>query len=95
MGRRHDEAEFLAAMNRYREFMVINGQREFTVAVEQSLEDFIECQHSRASWARLAMGHERSQRFDAELALLLTPHLRSGALHFQVRTTLTWGRPTL
>jgi trans-aconitate methyltransferase len=95
IGRRHDEAEFLAEMNRYREFMAIHGQREFTTAVEQSLEDFIECQHSRASWARSAMGYERCGRFDAELEELLTPHLRTGALHFQVRTTLIWGRPSL
>ena len=95
MGRRHNEAEFGVAMNRYQQFMVIHGQREFTAPIEQPLQDFIECQHSRASWARAAMGHERSQCFDAELAQLLTPHLRSGALHFQVRTTLTWGRPTL
>ena len=94
MGRRHDQAEFIAEMNRYRGFMAIHGQREFITAVEQSLEDLIECQHSRASWARAAMGHDRSRRFDAELAQLLTPHLRSGALRFQVRTTLIWGRPS-
>ena len=95
MGRRYDETAFRAGMNRYQAFMSIHGQREFTAPIEQPLGDFIECQHSRASWARSAMGHERCRRFDAELEELLAPHLHSGELHFQVRTTLTWGRPTL
>ena len=95
MGRRHNEAEFGVAMNRYQEFMVIHGQREFVAPVEQPLNDFIECQHSRASWARAVMGLERSEHYDAELKELLTPHVRAGALHFQVRTALTWSRPTL
>lgn len=95
MGRRHNETEFGAAMNRYQEFMVIEGRGEFVGAVEQSPDDFIECQHSRATWAREKLGPEPCRRFDAELKELLTPHLRGGVLHFLVRTTLTWGRPNL
>lgn len=93
MGRRHDEIEYLAAMNRYQEFVVVGGRREFVSAVTQPVDEFVACQHSRASWARALMGPERSAGFDAELAELLTPHARAGKLHYQVRTGLTWGRP--
>jgi hypothetical protein len=31
--------------------------------------------------------------FDERMRVVLLPHVRDGALHYQVRTRIEWGRP--
>lgn len=63
------------------------------VTFEQSVEDYLTCQHSRASLARETLGPELTEHFDAELRRILAPHARDGRLRYQVRTRIEWGRP--
>ena len=68
------------------------GVETFTAQVEQSVEDLIEAEHSRASWARAKMG-DLADAFDADLRTVLTPYARGGKVNFEVSSRLTWGRP--
>lgn len=68
------------------------GVETFTAQVEQAVDDLIEAEHSRASWARAKMG-DLAGAFDAELRGVLEPHAQAGRVSFEVRTQLSWGRP--
>ncbi|WP_117190619.1 class I SAM-dependent methyltransferase [Rhizobium terrae] len=59
-------------------------------AIEQSIGDFIRCQHSRDTFAPHKLG-SLIEAFDAELADILKPYARNGLLSFTVRSTLVWG----
>ena len=68
------------------------GRETFSAPATRSMEDLIEAEHSRATWARSKMG-ERAADFDADLRAVLAPHATDGMLAFGVRSNLTWGRP--
>ena len=68
------------------------GVETFTALVEQAVDDLIEAEHSRASWARAKMG-DLAGAFDAELRAVLEPHAQAGRVSFEVRSQLSWGRP--
>ena len=75
----------------YKAFLDIEGSESFLSApFEQSIEDFIGCQHSRDTFApsRLA---DRMNEFDGELREMLAPYASEGKLSFVVRTKLVWG----
>lgn len=69
-----------------------HGAETFTASVEQPIEDLIEAEHSRATWARAKMG-ELAGAFDADLRAVLARHARDGAVRFEVESRLAWGRP--
>lgn len=69
-----------------------HGAQIFTACVEQPVEDLIEAEHSRATWARSKMG-DLAEAFDADLRAVLAPHARGGAVRFEIASRLTWGRP--
>lgn len=86
--RPHWQAESWSA---YKAFLDIDGSEHFHSApFEQSVEDFVRCQHSRDTFApsRLA---GRMNEFDGELGEMLAPYAREGKLSFIVRTKLVWG----
>ncbi|MGH7781199.1 MAG: class I SAM-dependent methyltransferase [Candidatus Binataceae bacterium] len=60
--------------------------------IVQSVEDYLRCQHSRASWSENHLGAEASREFDARMAELLNPHAVNGMLKFAVQTRIEWGR---
>lgn len=62
-------------------------------AFRQRLEDYIACQHSRASFAPGVMGAALAAEFDAALAETLAPHADAGWIRFDRRTRMEWGRP--
>jgi SAM-dependent methyltransferase len=70
----------------------VAGQETFTAQVVQSVDDLIEAEHSRATWARAKMG-ARAADFDADLRAVLASHVQDGAVAFEVRSRLAWGRP--
>jgi SAM-dependent methyltransferase len=75
----------------YKAFLDIEStEHVLSAPFEQSVEDFIACQHSRDTFApsRLA---DRMGAFDAELGEMLAPYAREGKLDFTVRTKLVWG----
>jgi hypothetical protein len=72
----------------------VAGDTVFTAEVEQSIDDFIEAQHSRATWARRRM-RGLAAAFDKDIRAALEPCATSGRVRFQVKSRLTWGRPRL
>lgn len=62
-------------------------------AVRQSIDDFLACQHSRATWSYDFMGDAMAAEFDARLRAILAPHARDGMLEYAVRTRVEWGLP--
>ena len=93
VARPHDPQAYRAAMTRHEAWMDIDGRRSFAAPVLQPVEDFIELQHSRASFARHNLAeHEADYR--RELAEILAPFADdAGVLSYEVSTDLTWGRP--
>ncbi len=61
--------------------------------VTQSVDDYLRCQHSRATWSEDYMGPALTEEFDTKMRALLAPHARSGILHYFVRSRLEWGKP--
>ena len=59
----------------------------------QRIDDYIACQHSRASFAPDAMGPRLAQEFDSALHAILTPHAEDGWVRYDRRTRIEWGRP--
>ena len=92
VGRPYDETR-LKDVQSYRNWMDIEGERAFEFSFDQRVEDFIECQHSRATWARAKMGGDLADEFDRELREVVEPHAKEGTLSYTVRTELVWGRP--
>lgn len=93
LGRDYDPGGYHDSMTAYQCWIAVAGQRTFQMPVTQSIDEFIECQHSRATWSRRNLGAERAARFDAELRELLLPHSIEGAVRFTVETRLVWGTP--
>ena len=92
MGGVYDPDGYRAKMNAYHAWLDIHGTQTFSQIVEQPVDDFIACQHSRATWARNRMGPKLSQQFDTELRDLLSNHSCDDQLCYQVETTVTVGR---
>lgn len=63
--------------------------------VRQSIENYLACQHSRATWSIEFMGQQMAAEFDARLRALLAPHAPDGVLDYVVQTRIEWGRPLL
>ncbi|HUO90277.1 MAG TPA: methyltransferase domain-containing protein [Rhizomicrobium sp.] len=61
--------------------------------VRQPVEDYIACQHSRATWSVDFMGAEMAAEFDARLRALLLAHASDGMLDYVVQTRVEWGLP--
>jgi hypothetical protein len=60
--------------------------------VTQSIEDYLRCQHSRATWSEDHLGAEASREFDAGITKLLSRYVIAGMLEFAVQTRIEWGR---
>ena len=74
-------------MRAWRRWVNVSEETTFSRPVAQTVESFIECQHSRATWARTVMGTELATEFDAEIRELLTPHVDSGQLRYEMTTS--------
>lgn len=89
----YDPAGFKDEANRHEKWIDIAGRKEFINFIEQPLEEFVESQHSRATWARNAMGKTLSDEFDRELIALMNPFAENGKLYLNIPFSVTWGRP--
>jgi SAM-dependent methyltransferase len=89
----YDEPAFVAEGRRYEPWLDIAGRETFTFSFRQSVEDYISCQHSRASWSRTRMGAALSAEFDRDLDTLLRPWAQDGLLTMELTSELTWGAP--
>jgi len=91
--RAYDPVAAAAEATRHEAWMDIAGRESFAFTFPQRLEDFIEGQHSRATWSRAAMGEALAGEFDAELDALMRPFAVDGMLALEMVSHLTWGAP--
>ncbi len=71
----------------------MQGERSFTCDHSETIEGFVACQHSRATWTRAVTGSALASEFDEDLRTTLAPFATDGRLHFQVKSSLCWGTP--
>ena len=93
LGGVYSPAAFGAEAARHEPWLDIAGRERFAFTFRQRLEDFITGEHSRATWARAAMGEDLAAEFDRDLEALLGPHERDGMLAIDLVSELTWGAP--
>ena len=60
-------------------------------AVSQSIDDYLRCQHSRATWSIDHLGESAAEEFDAVMTALLRPHAKNGIVDYVVQTRIEWG----
>ena len=80
-------------MDEYLDWLTVKGQLTCNTNVTQNIEDYVACQHSRATWSRQSMGTRRSLEFDDDLRSLLQHYSSGGDIQYTMTTTLTWGTP--
>jgi SAM-dependent methyltransferase len=91
IGLTYDRTRFVADGRKYEAWMDVTGRREFRFSFRQSVADYVECQHSRATFTRARMGEEIAAAFDAELTTVLASYARGGMIEYELVTDLTWG----
>lgn len=94
MGGVWNGAEHRARVAAHQPWFDVAGRETFTAPVTQAVDDLIEAEHSRATWARAKMG-DRAAGFDADLRAVLAPYAEDGQATFIVSSTLAWGRPRI
>src|SRR5215469_10120892 len=62
------------------------------VRVAQTVEEFLRCEHSRATWSEDHLGEAGSAQFDEGLGRILKPFATDGVLTFSAQTRIEWGR---
>lgn len=92
MGETYD-ARFVERGRAYMAWMDVAGESSWKFLFQQPVDEFIDCQHSRATWTRSRMGRLRADEFDRDLREMLAPFSRAGGIEFEVRTTAVWGKP--
>ena len=91
LGDEYDPGGYRDAMSRFRSWMDIHGERTFEGSFTQSIDHFIECQHSRATWSRANLGPDLTAIFDAELRELLSPYANNELISYTTRAEVVWG----
>jgi SAM-dependent methyltransferase len=87
-----NDVSYRQRMSAHESWFEVEGERSFESRSIQPIEQLIEAQHSRATWARSTMG-DAAQAFDNDLRDALASHAMDGAVEFTVRCQVTWGRP--
>ena len=95
LGFAFDHPDFRARMVAHEAWIDIEGRETFTAAHRMPIADFVEMEHSRATWSRAKLGDANVAAFDAELAALLRPYADGDEITFEVTSRLMWGRPRL
>ncbi|NEH56962.1 methyltransferase domain-containing protein [Rhizobium leguminosarum] len=91
-GQPFDHGRWSEGMRSYQSYLDLHGSEDFVSEhpFEQSVEDFVSCQHSRDTFAPSKLG-DRIATFDAELSELLRAYSNDDRLSFVVRTRIVWG----
>lgn len=92
MGGRWDDDGYRARMSAHEPWLDIQGRDVLLHEVRQRIDDLIETEHSRATWARRRMG-ALAEPFDADLRAALAPWAEDGMVTYSVETRLMWGSP--
>lgn len=91
--KKYDPSGFQKEANRRENWMEIRGRKDFDQRITQSIDHFIEMQHSQATWARRPMGTHLSHEFDNQLRELLLPYASNGTLEMEMESEVVWGNP--
>ncbi len=59
--------------------------------VRQTVDDYVACQHSRATFTHEVMGPELADAFDAALRGVVEEYADSGSITYLCRTRIEWG----
>ncbi len=89
----YNPSSFKTEANRHEHWMEVAGREQYFETFFQPVWDFLESQHSRATWSRQAMGERLSRKFDDELLELMQPYQENGVIKMKIVSTLAWGRP--
>lgn len=84
------DSKFNRHVNAYRDWVDVQGEMIFERDVSQSIDDFINCQHSRDTFAPAKLGSQL-KLFDEELRRILEPHAEKNTIFYTVQTRLEWG----
>lgn len=85
------DSAYAARMSAWRSWIDVAGDTQVVSdPIEQSVTEFVACQHSRDTFAPSKLGG-RIRGFDQELIRLLRHYQHDGMLTYSVKTTLTWG----
>jgi trans-aconitate methyltransferase len=87
---RYDLAE---ALEKRKLFQKLGEKTTTPVLFEQTVDDYIESFHSRASFSRERMTAENVNEFDSQLRALVTPYAKNGKLELQITGQVVWGKP--
>ncbi len=93
IGSEYDPDGYREKMSAHRAWMEIVGERTFESNFSQSVEDFIECQHSRATWSRANLGPELAPQFGDDLSDILKPYSNDGVISYKTIASVSWGKP--
>jgi SAM-dependent methyltransferase len=93
LGGHYDPPRASTEAQRHEAWMDIAGRERFAFTFHQRVDDFIRGQHSRATWARHAMGDALAAEFDQALDALMRPFATDGVLALPMVSELTWGAP--
>lgn len=75
----------------YMAWIDLQGRESFTQDYTTTIDSFLTCEHSRATWTHRRMGRLAGE-FDADLRDLLAPHTVGGTITYPVTSQLAWGR---
>lgn len=72
----------------------IMGQRSFgPYEFSQSLEEFLNSEHSRASLSEEGLGEVGVREFNEKMSEALQPFIKDGVLRYEVETQVIWSKP--
>jgi len=76
-------------------FRVDGENRTAPVTMKQSVEDYIQAQHSRSNLSLDTLTSDAATRFRSEMVALLTPFAVNGELEIDLVGRVIWGKPLM
>jgi len=92
VGKSYDERTYHRDMHAHEIWVDILGRKSFLFEMVQRPEDFIEREHSRATWARSKLG-PLADEMDEDMRAIIAPYVERGVVRFRVQTCVVWGTP--
>jgi hypothetical protein len=75
-------------------FRELGRRRTAPVALEQSVDDYVESFHSRNGFSRERMTPASAAEFDAGVRAAVAPWARGGRIGARCSALVIWGRPS-
>ena len=85
--------DFVAELVQRGLFRELGRRRTASVALEQSVDDYVESFHSRNGFSRERMTLASAAEFDAGVRAAVAPWARGGTIAARYSALVVWGRP--